>query len=1080
MSPLRHHLVLLIAIFALSLSGPSMAASLVLSAEEQAFVRQHPVIRIGVDPAYAPYAFIDNDGQYRGLSADIMALVSERTGLIFEVVPNLSWPEILQAAQRRELDLITTTALRPEREAYLNFTRIYIKSPLVTVTRIEHPRIDSASEFEQTSIALVTGYNASAEVMARYPKVKPLMVDTMLQGLTAVSTGKVDAFVGVLGVSNHLIHQHGLSNLEVNAGFDMQHNGQRLAIRKDWPVLAQLMDRTLASLDRKQMQALLDKWLPVNYEQLAQIPAGISAAQQQWLDQHPTVRVGVLSGSAPYETFSSDRQHGGLASAYLGKLKQFTGQTFEFHEADSQEALLAMLRSGSIDLISAWYKQSTPEDLRSSQDYLSSPLLVIATRPNPAGAGQLDNQRIAVIRESFTSLWLASNSQSSTVAHNNAQGVLDSLLDNDSDLAVLPAAIALPLLQQARYEQLKVTATLPNDLRLRMLVRSDWPQQQALIDLMLRNTSESDHVSLRNTWLMPPTQYGLDPNRVLSWALAAFLLAALGYTLIVTWNYRLKTKLAQQREAQQMLLEGREKTLELMILEVEQRELAQQALRNNERLLRRAQTVAGVGSWVWQTDNPALDISEEAARILNWPHANPLTFERLCEHLHPEDRRRFELDWQACLNGHEMDGEYRLLINNQSHWVGVCAEREGQNAHTKVVATLHDLHEMRCQQAEYNRLHQQMDALIEGSIDCIFVKDEQGHYLVANRALCELVNLSPEQLIGKLDSDLFPADLAEQYREDDQRFMQLQHACTYEEQVQTANGRRAFLTTKGPLIVDGQVRGVFGISREISELKKAEEKIRLLNTTLENRVAQRTAELEQVNQELRSFSYSVSHDLKAPLRAIQGYSQLLLEDHNASLNPEGQHFLITISQSAGQMATLIDNLLDYSRTERQALQSEPVHLEHLCQTIIDLHRQQLDELNAEVSLQLHDITLQSDARCLQQILGNLIDNAIKFRHPELPPVIEVSARLDSQYCTLRVHDNGVGFEMKYQTRIFDIFQRLHSQTEYPGTGIGLAIVRKAAQRLNAQVWADSKPGLGSSFYVRIPRYDRDQPQHLAD
>lgn len=256
--------------------------------------------------------------------------------------------------------------------------------------------------------------------------------------------------------------------------------------------------------------------------------------------------------------------------------------------------------------------------------------------------------------------------------------------------------------------------------------------------------------------------------------------------------------------------------------------------------------------------------------------------------------------------------------------------------------------------------------------------------------------------------------------------------------------------------------------------------MRLLNTTLENRVAQRTAELEHANQELRSFSYSVSHDLKAPLRAIQGYSQLLLEDHTDHLNSEGLLFVQTIDNSARQMSELIDNLLDYSRTERQELQFNDIDLAALVEDVLTTYQPRIEQTQAEIVLHLHDAHLHSDARCLKQILSNLIDNALKFQQPEIPPKITISARHDPGHFTLRVQDNGIGFDMKFNTRIFDIFQRLHSQTEFAGTGIGLAIVRKAAQRLGAQVWAESRPGLGSSFFVRIPQHEPNDAALRAD
>ena len=1064
-------------------SGLTSAATLQLSDEEQAFVREHPVIRIGVDAGYAPYAFFDNQQAFQGLAADVMQLISQSTGLRFEPVPNLSWPEILSAAQERKLDVITTAALRPERTAYLNFTQIYIPTPLVIITRDERPKIRSSADFEQGTVALVKGYSSTDEVLERHPKINAQLFDTPLDGLNALAAGEVEAYVGVIGVSHHLINLHGLSNLKINAGFDMALNGQRLATRKDWPVLNGLLDRALSHIDPQQRQAIFQKWVPIKYEHLEQIPAGISAAQQTWLEQHPTVRVGVLNQQEPYESFTPPDYHRGLASAYLEKLRDSSDQLIELHGADSPDELLEALRAGKIDLISAWYDPKTPSDLLASRSYLDTPLLLITTRDDSGtySASNLGQQPVIVRADSMADRWLKSGEITTNVIRmQNNRAALDSLLNGQQGVAVLPAAIAVPLLQQRRYSELRVAGALPKRLRLRMLMRSDWQTQQELLNQLFSRIADEEHSRIRNQWFIPPMQYGLGAETIMLWAGVGGGLAITLFAIAMLWNRRLHQRIQAQHLAQQALLEGREKTLELMINEVRQREQVQDALRDQTEMLRRAQQVAAVGSGVYYPHTQQFELSDEACRILQCPADKPLSLEQLHSRLSPDDRRRFQLDWQACLNGHALNTEYPVLLEDGEHWVGLCAELDHSSRKPRIILTLNDLDEIRRQQQEYRRLHQLMTALIEGSIDCIFVKDEQGHYLIANRALCELTGLNPEQLIGRTDYELFPADLAEQYRQDDQRFMQLSEARTFEEPVQTPSGRRVFLTTKGPLLLDGEVRGVFGISREISELKKAEEHVRLLNTTLENRVAQRTAELEHANQELRSFSYSVSHDLKAPLRAIQGYSQLLLEDHTDHLNSEGLLFVQTIDNSARQMSELIDNLLDYSRTERQELQFNDIDLPALVDDVLTTYQPRIEQTQAEIVLHLHDAHLHSDARCLKQILSNLIDNALKFQQPEIPPKITISARHDPGHFTLRVQDNGIGFDMKFNTRIFDIFQRLHSQTEFAGTGIGLAIVRKAAQRLGAQVWAESRPGLGSSFFVRIPQHEPDDAALRAD
>lgn len=257
------------------------------------------------------------------------------------------------------------------------------------------------------------------------------------------------------------------------------------------------------------------------------------------------------------------------------------------------------------------------------------------------------------------------------------------------------------------------------------------------------------------------------------------------------------------------------------------------------------------------------------------------------------------------------------------------------------------------------------------------------------------------------------------------------------------------------------------IIADITERKRYEETILRLNEELEHHVAARTAALEAKNKELETFTYSVSHDLKAPLRGIDGYSRLLLDDHAASLNEEGRHFLHTIRQATARMNQLIDDLLAYSRLERRALAISQLDPNILVDTCVQERGEEIRarQIDLVVSIPYHQVT--ADSESLGQALRNLLDNALKFTRDTPNPRIEIGGEENPQSYLLWVRDNGAGFDMKHHDRIFEVFQRLHRNDEYPGTGIGLAIVRKAMERVGGRTWAESEPEKGSTFYLEI-------------
>src|SRR5213592_4144509 len=254
------------------------------------------------------------------------------------------------------------------------------------------------------------------------------------------------------------------------------------------------------------------------------------------------------------------------------------------------------------------------------------------------------------------------------------------------------------------------------------------------------------------------------------------------------------------------------------------------------------------------------------------------------------------------------------------------------------------------------------------------------------------------------------------------------------------------------------------LAQEAEERSRAEREILRLNAELEGRVRERTAELEAANRELESFSYSVSHDLRAPLRAIDGYGRMLEEDYAAQLDAEGLRLLAVIRKSSLRMGMLIDDLLEFSRLGRKTLARAAVDMEALA-------RDAWTELGASAAVQLTIGALPStngDPALLRQVWINLLSNALKYSARQPSPRIEVAGERSGADLVYRVTDNGAGFDMRYYDKLFRVFQRLHREDEFPGTGVGLAIVQRIVTRHGGRVWAEAEVGKGAKFFFTLP------------
>ena len=242
-----------------------------------------------------------------------------------------------------------------------------------------------------------------------------------------------------------------------------------------------------------------------------------------------------------------------------------------------------------------------------------------------------------------------------------------------------------------------------------------------------------------------------------------------------------------------------------------------------------------------------------------------------------------------------------------------------------------------------------------------------------------------------------------------------------------------------------------------------------LNAELETRIEARTEALNTKSRELESFAYSVAHDLKAPLRGIDGYSRLLLQQYAAGLDDHGRAFLRTIQQSTDEMNQLIDDLLTYSRLERRELKSDRIELAPIINSLVEEKKREELVRPIDFVVNVNGAFVVADANGLAQALRNYLDNAVKFSGKVSAPRIEIGVRELAERCVVWVKDNGIGFDMKDHNRIFVMFQRLNLNEEYPGTGIGLAIVRKAMERMGGKAWAESTPGHGATFYLELPK-----------
>jgi PAS domain S-box-containing protein len=367
-------------------------------------------------------------------------------------------------------------------------------------------------------------------------------------------------------------------------------------------------------------------------------------------------------------------------------------------------------------------------------------------------------------------------------------------------------------------------------------------------------------------------------------------------------------------------------------------------------------------------------------------------------------------------------------------------------------------------QALYHSLVSQMPA-------GVFRKDAAGRYVFVNSYFCRQRNVSPDQFLGKLPTELSETEnpFKAQASEHHDRIMQT--GCTIEvmEEYRRADGKTLFFhAVKSPVFnSEGKITGSLGILIDVTERKRAEEAIHKLNQELDQRVRERTAQLEAANQELEAFSYSVSHDLRAPLRSIDGFSRALLEDYQDKLDAEGQENLQTIRQASQRMGYLIDDMLRLSQLNRSEMRWTEVSLSQLAAGLARELQKAEPERKGEFII-APDLVVRGDAALLHIALENILSNAWKYTGKKPFAKIEFGSIATASGRTFFVRDNGCGFDMKYAHKLFGAFQRLHTARDFPGTGVGLASVQRVIHRHGGTVWIEGKVDEGTTIYFTLP------------
>lgn len=540
---------------------------------------------------------------------------------------------------------------------------------------------------------------------------------------------------------------------------------------------------------------------------------------------------------------------------------------------------------------------------------------------------------------------------------------------------------------------------------------------------------------------------------------------------------------------------------EALRAEIAERKHAEEALRESQERLRAAISASGTGTFRWDIRTNELSWDDALDALFGLPRGKTVrSLENFIATVHPDDRPGVIERCERCAReGADFSMEFRVVWPDGSiHWLddqgktffdeagrplymaGACVDitqrKETEEKIRKLNTSLEQRVEERTRElqavnAALSESEERVRLATEAAEIGVWAWDLKTNELIWDPRMFELYGLTADPQGRAVYEDwrarVLPEDLAEQ----EARLQHTVATCGRSHRefriVRASDQAMRFIQAAEMVVVDaeGKAARVVGINRDITGRKLAEEQIFRLNADLRTRAA----ELEAANRELEGFSYSVSHDLRAPLRAVDGYSRMLIEDYADQLDDEGRRKLGVVRSESQRMAQLIDDLLAFSRISRQKTEHEAIDMHTMAREVFE----ELAALDPERKLRLDLQPLppvQGTRAMIRQVLVNLISNAIKFTKGREPGEITIGVREDGAGERIYfVGDNGAGFDMRHASKLFGVFQRLHGQHEFAGTGVGLALVQRIVQRHGGRVWAEAEVGRGATFFFTLPK-----------
>jgi len=1008
-----------------------------LTAAEENWLKEHKSIRVGVGIAFPPFQYLAEDGTFQGMASDYIRILNERLDLHLEVVPNLIWPQVIERAKERKIDVLACVSPTPEREAYMSFSKPYLSFPIVIITRKNAPFIGSLEDLHGKKVAIVRELFPHEAMKQDHPTIIPYIASSTLEALESVSLGKSDAYIGNLVAASWLIQKHGLANLKVAAPTTYNNVGLCFAVRKDWHQLLGVINKGLDSITQEEHDAIRQKWMPVRFEHgidtayLRTLAIEIGAVlfvifcliflwnaqirrreeRFRGLTEHGTdiIQAFTKIGKIVYQSPSHTKVLGYERNELLGK------NAFAlFHEADMPrwENIFSALLKGE-------ESQTFVHRIRHRQgNYLYFESVCVNLLNNKSlraiviNARDITERRIA--EEKFRVLFeYASDAHliyddSGMIACNEAALRVLGCVRRDQIFGLHPSVLS-PETQPDGASSVEKHFEMDNIARKQQHHRFEWIHQKMNGEVFPAEVT------------LTPVSFGGKP------------------ALLAVWH-----DLTEHRRAEEII-------------------------RKNEERYRNLFNTALVGLYRIRSDGSEVLAANPAAAAIFGYEADEDYLTNFVQDFYLDSDRaslRRLLEEKGKVDGFEMRIKDR---KGNAKYISVSAVFYPDKEYIEGVII--DITERRKAGEQIRKLNEFREIIIDNANVMVSVLDSAGNFIVWNKAAERVSGYSREEVLGhnKLWERIYPdASYREKVRAAYLSVLKGASDSDLQFELRTKSGECRTVAVYPRQLRDenGQPAGVINVAFDVTEEKRAVEELKKAKAWAE----ERSQAADIANRSKSEFLANMSHEIRTPMNAVIGMTELTLL---TELTAEQKEHLQIVRDSSRHLLEIINNILDFSRIE-----SGKITLEHIDFDLDKMLRRVMRTFSFQAEKKGLCLTLNQsgnvprivmgDPLRLRQVLVNLLSNAFKFtEHGKITVNAECLMQKPSGQIVLSfsVADTGIGIPENKQEKIFESFTQAEASVgrKYGGSGLGLAICRQLVTLMGGSILVESKPGVGSTF-----------------